>query len=223
MSYDQTLSRVETYFDHTATKTWERLTSEAPVSKIRQTVRAGRDNMRALMLSRAPEDLSGARILDAGCGTGMMSEELAARGANIVAIDISPSLIAIARKRLPNHLKNRVTFKSGDMLNPALGEFDYIFAMDSLIYYGTEQICTAVVALGQKPTQKVIFTVAPRTNLLMLMWYAGKLFPRSDRSPILMPQSPQKLINSAQGFGQMQDLGRVNSGFYISQAMEFTT
>ena len=223
MSYDQTLSRVETYFDRTATKTWEQLTSDAPVSKIRQTVRAGRDNMRALMLSRAPEDLSGARILDAGCGTGMMSEELAARGANVVAIDISPSLIAIARKRLPNHLINQVTFKSGDMLDPALGEFDYIFAMDSLIYYGTEQICTAVVALGQKPTQKVIFTVAPRTNLLMLMWYAGKLFPRSDRSPVMMPQSPQKLIKSAQGFGQMQDLGRVNSGFYISQAMEFTT
>ena len=223
MSYDQTLSRVETYFDRTATKTWEQLTSDAPVSKIRQTVRAGRDNMRALMLSRAPEDLSGARILDAGCGTGMMSEELAARGANVVAIDISPSLIAIAQKRLPAHLKNKVTFKSGDMLDPVLGEFDYIFAMDSLIYYGTQQICTAVVALGQKPTQKVIFTVAPRTNLLMLMWYAGKLFPRSDRSPVMTPQSPQKLIKSVQGFGQMQDLGRVSSGFYISQAMEFTT
>ncbi len=109
------------------------------------------------------------------------------------------------------------------MLDPALGEFDFIFAMDSLIYYGTEQICTAVVALGQKPTQKVIFTVAPRTNILMLMWYAGKLFPRSDRSPVMMPQSPQKLIKSVQGFGQMQDLGRVSSGFYISQAMEFTT
>ena len=223
MSYDQTLSRVETYFDQTATKTWEQLTSDAPVSKIRQTVRAGRDSMRALMLSRVPEDLSGARILDAGCGTGMVSEELAARGANVVAIDISPSLIAIARKRLPTRLINQVTFKSGDMLDPALGEFDFIFAMDSLIYYGTEQICTAVVALGQKPTQKVIFTVAPRTNILMLMWYAGKLFPRSDRSPVMMPQSPQKLIKSVQGFGQMQDLGRVSSGFYISQAMEFTT
>ncbi|MGB1829824.1 MAG: magnesium protoporphyrin IX methyltransferase, partial [Paracoccaceae bacterium] len=72
MSYDQTLSRVETYFDQTATKTWEQLTSDAPVSKIRQTVREGRDQMRALMLSCVPEDLSGARILDAGCGTGMM-------------------------------------------------------------------------------------------------------------------------------------------------------
>ena len=222
MSYDQTLSRVETYFDQTATKTWDQLTSDAPLSKIRQTVRAGRDDMRALMLSRVPEDLNDARILDAGCGTGMMSEELAARGANVVAIDISPSLITIAQKRLPAHLANQVTFKSGDMLDPALGEFDYVFAMDSLIYYGTEQICTAVVALGQKPTQKVIFTIAPRTNLLMLMWYAGKLFPRSDRSPVMIPQSPQKLIKNTQGFGQMQDLGRINSGFYISQAIEFS-
>ena len=222
MCYDQTLSRVETYFDQTATKTWEQLTSDAPLSKIRQTVRAGRDDMRALMLSRGPEDLNDARILDAGCGTGMMSEELAARGANVVAIDISPSLITIAQKRLPNHLANQVIFKSGDMLDPALGEFDYVFAMDSLIYYGTEQICTAVVALGQKPTQKVIFTIAPRTNLLMLMWYAGKLFPRSDRSPVMIPQSPQKLIKNTQGFGQMQDLGRINSGFYISQAIEFS-
>ena len=223
MSYDQTLSRVETYFDQTATKTWEQLTSDAPVSKIRQTVRAGRDDMCGLMLSRVPKDLSDARILDAGCGTGMMSAELAARGANVVAIDISPSLIAIAQKRLPIHLANQVTFKSGDMLDPALGGFDYVFAMDSLIYYGTEQICTAIAALGQKPTRKVIFTVAPRTNLLMLMWYVGKLFPRSNRSPVMMPQSPQKLITGTQGFGQMQDLGRINSGFYISQAMEFSS
>ena len=49
---------------------WERLTSDAPVSRIRQTVREGRDRMRALMLSRLPEDLRGARVLDAGCGAG---------------------------------------------------------------------------------------------------------------------------------------------------------
>ena len=68
MSYNQTLSRVETYFDKTATKTWERLTSDAPVSRIRQTVRAGRDQMRAKLLSQLPNDLMGARVLDAGCG-----------------------------------------------------------------------------------------------------------------------------------------------------------
>ncbi len=221
MAYDQTLNRVETYFDQTATKTWEQLTSDVPISKIRQTVRAGREQMRALILSRIPEDLSGARILDAGCGTGLMTEELAKRGANVLAVDISPSLIRIAKKRLPYQLRNNVTFTSGDMLDPKLGEFDFVLAMDSLIYYGADEVCASVVALGQRPTQKVIFTVAPRTKLLMLMWYVGKLFPRSDRSPVMMPQSPDRLIKDTDDFGDMQDLGRINSGFYISQAMEF--
>ncbi|MBT5474680.1 MAG: methyltransferase domain-containing protein, partial [Rhodobacteraceae bacterium] len=97
MSYDQTLTRVETYFDQTATKTWERLTSDAPVSKIRETVRQGRDQMRATLLAELPEDLNGARVLDAGCGAGPTTVELAARGAHVVAIDISPALIDIAR------------------------------------------------------------------------------------------------------------------------------
>ena len=83
MSYNQTLSRVETYFDKTATKTWERLTSDAPVSRIRQTVRAGRDQMRAKLLSQLPNDLNGARVLDAGCGVGQVSQALAERGAQV--------------------------------------------------------------------------------------------------------------------------------------------
>ena len=59
MLYDQTLSRVETYFDKTASKTWEQLTSDAPVSKIRQTVRAGRERMRHKLLNRLPKEIKG--------------------------------------------------------------------------------------------------------------------------------------------------------------------
>ena len=118
---------------------------------------------------------------------------------------------------------DRLNYAIHNMLDSSLGQFDFVFAMDSLIYYDTDQICSAVNGLGQKPTQKVIFTVAPRTNLLMAMWYAGKLFPRSDRSPVMAPQSPNKLIEGTKDFGGMRNLGRVNSGFYISQAMEFST
>ena len=56
MNYDQTLSRVETYFDKTALKTWERLTSTAPVSRIRQSVRDGRNQMRTKLISQLPKD-----------------------------------------------------------------------------------------------------------------------------------------------------------------------
>lgn len=222
MSYDRTLTRVETYFDKTATRTWERLTSDAPVSKVRETVRRGRDQMRARMLAQLPDDLRGARVLDAGCGAGQMTAELAARGANVLAVDISPSLVEIARKRLPASLPGQVTFASGDMLSPEHGHFDHVMAMDSLIYYNVADICKALETLGGRTTGSVVFTVAPRTTLLMAMWYAGKVFPQSDRSPVMIPHSPAILAQGLRGAGRIRDLGRISSGFYISQALEFS-
>ena len=47
----QRRSEIEHYFDRTAVAAWEKLTSDAPVGRIRQTVRAGRDEMRATLLS----------------------------------------------------------------------------------------------------------------------------------------------------------------------------
>ena len=221
--YKATLGRVETYFDKTATRTWERLTSDAPVSRIRETVRRGRDDMRALMLSRLPEDLRGARVLDAGCGAGQMTIELAKRGAQVLAIDISPSLVEIAAKRLPEYLRPQVTFISGDMLADTLGQFDHVLAMDSLIYYNADDIGRALATVEARTSGSIVFTVAPRTRALMTMWYAGKLFPRSDRSPVMIPHDTARLAIAAKAQGVHADVkavGRVASGFYISQAME---
>ncbi|AZL60692.1 magnesium protoporphyrin IX methyltransferase [Tabrizicola piscis] len=217
-NYATTRDRVESYFDGTATKTWERLTSDAPVSRIRQTVREGRDKMRALMLSRLPQDLAGCRVLDAGCGTGAMTEELAKRGAKVMAADISPKLVKIAHDRLPVTLRQQVSFHAGDMTDPALGRFDYVLAMDSLIYYGADDIARTLHALGQR-SGAVVFTVAPRTTLLMAMWHMGKLFPRNDRSPVMIPHS-LKDLGRATGPGLAQ-IGRVSRGFYISECMEY--
>ncbi|XDA98915.1 magnesium protoporphyrin IX methyltransferase [Sulfitobacter sp. LCG007] len=221
MSYEATLSRVETYFDQTATRTWERLTSTAKVSRIRETVRRGRELMRARMLARLPHDLSGARILDAGCGAGQMTGELAARGADVLAVDISPSLVEIARQRLDPSMRSRVSFEVGDMLDPGLGRFDFALAMDSLIYYGEEDILNAVDGLGARCAGAFVFTVAPRTPALMAMWNVGRIFPRSDRSPVMVPHRPARLCEALGHRGRATDLGRTTSGFYISHAIEY--
>ncbi|MFK7837182.1 MAG: magnesium protoporphyrin IX methyltransferase [Sulfitobacter sp.] len=220
MTYEATRNRVETYFDRTATRTWERLTSDAPVSGIRATVRAGRDQMRDVILAQLPKDLRGARVLDAGCGTGALAFELAARGAEVLGVDISPQLVDIARKRTPTDMLNKVTFRAGDMLNPALGKFDHIVAMDSMIYYTAPDIAQILEGLAPRLRQNMIFTVAPRTPLLMLMWRAGKLFPRSDRSPTMVPHSPARLAHVLTK-GKLRDVQRVTSGFYISNALEY--
>lgn len=221
MTYELTRDRVEHYFDRTATKVWERLTSDAPVSRIRETVRKGRDRMRDTLLSALPADLRGVRILDAGCGAGQMTQELAQRGADVVAVDISPSLVQIAEDRLPSALHSRVTFTSGDMLSAKLGAFDHVIAMDSLIYYTEADIRRALDNFGGRTGGSVVFTVAPRTPMLMGMWYAGKAFPKSDRSPTMIPHGPSRLSKTVSDIGQLTDLGRVTSGFYISQALEF--
>ena len=214
-TYAVTRARVEHYFDRTATRTWERLTSDAPVSKIRETVRQGRDQMRALMLSRLPGDLTGRRILDAGCGPGVMTAELAARGAEVVGVDISPQLIEIAERRLDPAHAARVHFTAGDMLSQELCHFDHVMAMDSLIYYTPADIRDALARLSDR-SDHIVYTVAPKTPLLMGMWYAGKAFPHGDRSPTMVPHGPAKLASDTGG----ARLGRISKGFYISEALE---
>lgn len=218
-TYGATRARVEDYFDRTATQTWERLTSEAPVSRIRQTVRAGRDRMRAVMLSRLPQDLTGARVLDAGCGVGQMAQALADRGAQVTAVDISPQLLGIARARMPAALAARVDFQAGDMLAPTLGRFDHVVAMDSLIYYRREDIISALTTLAGRTRENVVFTVAPRTPLLMALWGVGRVFPQSDRSPVMVPHGVRDLDGRLPG--PLAPVERVTSGFYISQCLEY--
>ena len=97
-TYTRFRADLTTYFDRTAAQAWERLTSDAPVSGIRATVRAGRDRMRETLLSWLPADLSGCRLLDAGCGTGALAIEAISRGADsAVLVDRG---LALARRNV---------------------------------------------------------------------------------------------------------------------------
>jgi len=224
-SYTATKDQMRTYFDSTAAKTWERLTSDAPVSMVRQKVREGRDAMRAAMLARLPDDLRGARVLDAGCGAGPMTIELAARGATVVAVDVSPNLLEVARKRTPEALLGQITFAAGDMLDPAHGLFDYVVSMDSLIHYRAEDIGRALAGLARRAGTSVVFTIAPGTALLNAIWLLGKAFPRSDRSPRIIPHSDRAIarVVAAQGIDAgLSRVTRISRPFYISQAMELS-
>ncbi len=196
-AYHKRKDELETYFDRTAVDAWAKLTSDAPVGRIRRTVRAGRDSMRAKLLSWLPADLSGLRLLDAGCGTGALSVEAARRGAEVVAIDISATLVNLAAERLPRDLgRGRIDFRVGDMLDPALGRFDAVVAMDSLIHYETADIARALAALAPRVSGPMLITIAPQTPLLTVMHRVGRLFPRGDRAPAIVPVSAAGLARA---------------------------
>jgi magnesium-protoporphyrin O-methyltransferase len=221
-----TRTRLADYFDRTAYDAWAAMTSDAPVSKIRATVRAGRSEMRDTLLSWLPADMTGARVLDAGCGTGMLAIEAARRGATVVGVDVSPQLIATGIERLPDDVRSRITLIAGDMLDPALGMFDHIVSMDVLIHYEADEIATATARLAERARSSLVFTFAPGTPLLRTARAVGRLFPKSDRSPTIIPVGHGHLkANLARAVPHAR-LGRdtrISRGFYTSHAQEVLT
>ncbi|TCT18215.1 magnesium protoporphyrin IX methyltransferase [Thiobaca trueperi] len=225
-SYQERRGEIETYFDRTAADAWSKLTSDAKVSRVRATVRAGRDDMRNTLLDWLPADLTGKRLLDAGCGTGALAVEAARRGAEVVAIDVAPTLIAIARERMPKDLgAGSIDFQAGDMLDPAHGRFDHVVAMDSVIHYQPEDVVRVLAGLAERTSGSILFTFAPRTVPLAIMHAVGQWFPRGDRSPAIVPVSMAKLTGllaadpTLRGW-QPRRTRRVAVGFYTSQALE---
>ncbi|QNS03389.1 class I SAM-dependent methyltransferase [Streptomyces xanthii] len=78
-------------------------------------------------------DVTGRRVLDAGCGAGPLSAALAERGARVTGIDASAAMIALARRRLGD----RAGLHVGDLRDPLPfgdGAFDDVIASLVLHY-----------------------------------------------------------------------------------------
>lgn len=68
-------------------------------------------------------------ILDAGCGTGRVAIELAARGHRCVGVDVSASMLAVARERAP-----MLRWHRADLARLDLGQrFDVVLAAGNVI------------------------------------------------------------------------------------------
>ncbi len=222
--YGERREKLATYFDSTAKQAWIDLTSDAKVSGIRATVRAGREEMRETLMSWLPSDLRRTRVLDAGCGTGALAVKAACRGADVTAVDVAGGLVEVAKGRAQGFVGHgKVRWRTGDMLDAAYGTFEHTVAMDSLIHYNPADLVDSVAELSQRTTRSILFTFAPHTKLLGAMHSVGKVFPKSDRSPAIVPVAEAELrarLLALPGWtiGRTQ---RISSGFYTSQAMEF--
>lgn len=223
---------IEHYFDRTALDSWKKLTGEQPVSGIRATVRKGRDTMRRTLMGWLPQDLTGWRILDAGCGSGVMSLELMDRGADVLGIDLSAQMVDFARQRAADHRPagaraGTVRFDSGDMLDDRHGRFDAVVAMDVMIHYEPVHATRVLEQLAARTDRKLAFTLAPGSRFLRTMLAAGRAFPRGNRSPSIYPVDTHDLVAGLVARPDMQGWSvgrteRVSIGFYKSQAMEVT-
>jgi ubiquinone/menaquinone biosynthesis C-methylase UbiE len=74
------------------------------------------------------------RVLDAGCGAGDLSLRLAGHDRNVVGVDISRQMIALAKRHRIEQQKNNVHFIVADLEDPPFPEraFDLVVSFNTL-------------------------------------------------------------------------------------------
>ena len=100
-------------------------------------------NIRAYSAIVAALDLpKGARVLDLGCGIGMMAPAFLANGCSYTGVDVSETAIGIARKAHPDGI-----FKVGNIADlPADGPFDLILERTVFIHLIEDAYWESVLA-----------------------------------------------------------------------------
>ena len=98
--------------------------------------------------------LQGARILDVGCGAGLLSEALARNGAQVVALDLAPELIKVAKlHRLESGVSVEYRLQSAESLAQEMpGQFNAVTCMEMLEHVPDPaaiiQACATLLAPG---------------------------------------------------------------------------
>ena len=127
------------------------------------------------------------RILEVGCGGGLICEEMAKRGATMVGIDPSQPALATAREHArQSGLAERITYDQGyaEALPYADGSFQAIVCLDVLEHVKDLRATVAEIARVLAPGGVFVFDTINRTLLarLVLIWY-GEHFPSGGLVP----------------------------------------
>ena len=108
---------------------------------------------------------AGERILDVGCGTGQLTAEIARAGATVTGVDLSPEMIAEARRNFPG-----TRFAVHDVCDlPFEGEFDAVFSNAALHWVTRAEEAVISIAGAVRPGGRFVAEMGGRGNIRALL------------------------------------------------------
>jgi ubiquinone/menaquinone biosynthesis C-methylase UbiE len=140
--------------------------------------------------------LSGRRLLDCGCGTGSSALPMLARGYEVVGVDVSPGMLALAREKLGPDVR----LEPADMRRlPVLGAFDLVWSVaDGVNYLGPDELVPAFEGFRRNlaPGGLVVFDVDTLASF-RLLYSSLIVVPGEDRVVVLEGQESPELQEGA--------------------------
>ncbi|NLB58507.1 MAG: bifunctional 2-polyprenyl-6-hydroxyphenol methylase/3-demethylubiquinol 3-O-methyltransferase UbiG [Gammaproteobacteria bacterium] len=129
--------------------------------------------------------LAGARVLDVGCGGGLLSEAMAGAGAEVTALDLSPALVRVARL----HAKEsgvQVDYREQSVESLAAeapGSFDAVTCMEMLEHVPDPASVVDACARLLRPGGRLFLSTLNRTPAAFALAivgaeYVARLLPR---------------------------------------------
>jgi len=108
----------------------------------------------------------GGRVLDVGCGTGFLLDELARRGYSGVGVDLSPDSVEIAKERLEElGVADKLTAIVGSAYEPPEGPFDLITLTDVLEHLEDPRKCLKALREQLSPNGLLVISTPNRRSL----------------------------------------------------------
>jgi len=186
MSSDSDLAlRLRDLYSGEAGEAWSRLERESPTTYWEENAILGRRDTYELLLERL-QPIAGRRVLDAGCGRGLLARRLAAEGALVTGVDLVCHRVLEARGAKGGGAPTFAVADFRDVL-PLAGAFDDVVIQEVLEDYTADERRDTIVRLAESraPRIHLIFRQPGRWGGLIAPMMPDGLIATLDPVPLL--------------------------------------
>ena len=186
-------------FEALAEKWWDADSEFRPLHQI--------NPLRLNWIIEQAQGISGKRVLDVGCGGGILAESMARRGAEVLGIDMGAAPLAVGRLHAEQHAVSNIAYRQVTVEQLAAEQpasFDVVTCMEMLEHVPDPASIVRACMTLVKPSGMVFFSTInrnPKSYLFAIIGaeYVLRMLPRGthDYAKFIRPSELAAYIRDA--------------------------